>query len=202
MAQKKRKQKRQRKPQQEPYPGWMWMLFGLGIGLSVAFAIYMKEQQTVEPEQAVARQPASMAVPIQTETAPVAEAVPPVESGTATQTEEEEPRFTFYNMLPSFEVIIPEEEPDVSRDVEIEVVEQPGTYVLQAGSFRDIADADRRRAELAFLGVESRVQKVSIDDRTFHRVRIGPMNDLDTLNRVRNRLRGADIDVLRIRLGD
>lgn len=195
MAQKKRK------PQQEPYPGWMWMLFGLGIGLSVAFAIYMKEKQTIEPEQPVARQPASMAVPMQAEMAPVAEAAPPVESGPEAQNEEE-PRFTFYSMLPSFEVIIPEEEPDVSRDMEIEGVEQPGTYVLQAGSFRDIADADRRRAELAFLGVESRVQKVSIDDRTFHRVRIGPMSDLDTLNRVRSRLRGADIDVLRIRLGD
>ncbi len=202
MAQKKRKQKRKRKPQQEPYPRWMWMLFGLGIGLSVAFAIYMKEKQTIEPEHPVAWQPASMAVPMQAEMAPVAEAAPPIESGPEVQTEEEEQRFTFYDMLPSFEVIIPEEEPDVSRDVEIEAVEHPGTYALQAGSFRDIADADRRRAELAFLGIESRVQKVSIDDRTFHRVRIGPMSDLDTLNRVRSRLRGADIDILRIRLGD
>ena len=202
MTQKKRKQKRKRKPHQEPYPGWMWMLFGLGIGLSVAFAIYMKGKQTIEPDQPVARQPVSMAAPMQVEMAPVAEAAPPVESGPAAQIEEEEPRFTFYNMLPSFEIIIPEEEPDVSRDVEIEAVEQPGTYVLQAGSFRDIADADRRHAELGLLGVESRVQKVSIDDRMFHRVRIGPMNDLDTLNRDRSRLRGADIDVLRIRLGD
>ena len=177
------------------------MLFGLAIGLSVAFAIYMKEKQTIELEQPIARQPASMALPMQEEMAPIADAAPPVESGTEAQTEEE-PRFTFYSMLPSFEVIIPEEEADVSRDIEIEAVEQLGTYVLQAGSFRDIADADRRRAELAFLGIESRIQKVSIDERRFHRVRIGPMRDLDTLNRIRSRLRAADIDVLRIRLGD
>lgn len=195
MAQKKRKRKTKRKPQQEPYPGWMWLLFGLGIGLSVAFAIYMKDLQPVPPPEPVAQQPASMAAPMETESAPVA-------SAPDTPAEEEEPRFSFYNMLPNFEVVIPEEETDVSLDAKLEAVQQPGSYVLQAGSFNDVADADRRRAELALLGVESRVQRIMIDERTYHRVRVGPMSDLDQLNRVRSQLRDADIDVLRIRLGD
>jgi cell division protein FtsN len=84
----------------------------------------------------------------------------------------------------------------------VEPVQQPGTYVLQAGSFAALTDADRRRAELALLGIESRVQRVSIDERTYHRVRVGPMDDLDKLNLVREQLRQAQIDVLRIRLGD
>jgi len=74
--------------------------------------------------------------------------------------------------------------------------------ILQAGSFAEVADADRRRAELALLGIESRIQHVSIDDKSYHRVRIGPMNDLDELNLVRAQLRQAEIDVLRIRLGE
>jgi len=199
MAQKKRKRNTKRKPQHEPYPAWMWMLFGLGIGLSVAFAIYMKYQQPVAPPQRVSQQPASMSAPLQAEPEPVAAAPESTgeENGEAT-----EPRFSFYSMLPSFEVIIPEEEADVSRDVEIEAVQQPGTYVLQAGSFRESSDADRRRAQVALLGIESRVQRIMIDDRTYHRVRVGPMNNLDELNRVRAQLRNADIDVLRIRLGD
>lgn len=196
MARKKRKRKPKRKPQQEPYPGWMWMLFGLGIGLSVAFAIYLKDRRPAPPPQTVAQQPASMSTPMQAELSPVAaEPGPPVEK-------EEEPRFSFYSMLPNFEVVIPEEEPDVSRDVEIEAVQRAGVYILQAGSFGDVRDADRRRAQLALLGVESRVQRVMIDDRTYHRVRIGPMNDLDQLNRVRSQLRAAEIDVLRIRVSD
>lgn len=199
MAKKKRKRNPRRKPEHEPYPGWMWMLFGLGIGLSVAFAIYMKGVQPLSPPQPAAQQPASMNAPIQPEPAPAAAEAVPTPAGDA---EEEEPRFSFYSMLPSFEVVIPEEEADVSRDVEVEAVQQPGTYVLQAGSFRDLSDADRRRAEIALLGIESRVQRISIDDRTYHRVRIGPMSDLDHLNRVRSQLHGADIDVLRIRVGD
>ncbi len=194
MARPKRKHKRRRKPEHEPYPGWMWMVFGLAIGLSVAFAIYVKYREAIQPPRGVAEVPASMTAPIAAEGQPAAQAPEPET--------EEEPRFSFYNMLPNFEVVVPEEEPDVSRDAGIAAVEQPGTYVLQAGSFTEVADADRRRAELALLGVESRVQRVMIDDRTYHRVRIGPTRDLDDLNRIRSRLRDARIDVLRIRLGD
>jgi cell division protein FtsN len=184
--------RRTRRKQQEDYPGWMWMVFGLAIGLSVAFAIYVKGRGAAPATTAAARQPASMVEPLAREPA-VAEEEPE---------EQQEPRFSFYDMLPKFEVIIPEQEPDVKRDQSVEAVQQPGVYILQAGSFTTHADADRRRAEIALLGIESRVQPVTIDDRTYHRVRIGPIDDLDELNRIRARLRQANIDALRIRLGD
>lgn len=176
------------------------MIFGLAIGLSVAFAIYMKDRRETMPLQSVAQQPASMSGPMERE--PVATNPEPVADATAAAEEKAEPRFSFYNMLPSFEVVIPEEESDVSRDREVEAIQEPGTYVLQAGSFAALADADRRRAELALLGLESRIQRVSIDDKTFHRVRIGPVSNLDELNLIRNQLRQAKIDVLRIRLAE
>lgn len=186
----KRKRTR-RKSSRDEYPGWVWMLFGLAVGLSVAFAIYRKYSGTPAPA-AVAQQPASL--PRSVEDSPARAQPEPQET--------EESRFTFYDMLPKFEVVIPEEEPEVARDSGRTAIELPGVYVLQAGSFTEHADADRRRAELALLGVESRVQRVTIDDRTFHRVRIGPTDDLAELNRIRARLGEADIDVLRIRLGD
>ncbi len=176
------------------------MIFGLAIGLSVAFAIYMKDRRETMPLQSVAQQPASMSGPMERE--PVATNPEPVADATPAAEEQAEPRFSFYNMLPSFEVVIPEEESDVSRDREVEAIQEPGTYVLQAGSFAALADADRRRAELALLGLESRIQRVSIDDKTFHRVRIGPVSNLDELNLIRNQLRQAKIDVLRIRLAE
>jgi len=43
---------------------------------------------------------------------------------------------------------------------------------------------------------------VAIDRKIYHRVRIGPIGDLDKLNLIRNQLRQENIDVLRIRLGD
>jgi len=202
MAKRKRKPVRKRKTRrstqkQENYPGWVWMLFGLAIGLSVAFAIFMKDRNADVPLRAAAQQPASMASTIE-QTVSVADPVP----AATVPAEPTERRFDFYEMLPNFEVIIPEQEKDVSPDTQQAAVVQPGVYVLQAGSFTDFEDADRRRAQLALQGVESRIQRVMIDDKTYHRVRIGPTSDLDELNRLRDRLKQANIDVLRIRLGD
>ncbi len=191
---KKRKRTRSKSRQQQDYPGWAWMLFGLGIGLSVALAIYMKDREPAVTLPPAAREAASAVNAIDNDNV-VATAAPVVD-------EPPERRFDFYHMLPNFEVIIPEQEPDVSQDIEKQAVERPGNYVLQAGSFTQYADADRRRAQLALQGIESRIQRVTIDDKTYHRVRIGPTRDLEELNMLRDRLRQAKIDVLRIRLGD
>lgn len=171
------------------------MLFGLAIGLSVAFAIYMKDREPVLALRPAAQQPASMAETME-QPVEVAVAVSSAEEGSAGR------RFDFYDMLPNFEVVIPEHEADVKADADTSEVLQPGVYVLQAGSFAEYVDADRRRAQIALQGIESRIQRVTIDDKTYHRVRIGPLDDLDELNYLRNRLRQADIDVLRIRLGN
>lgn len=193
MAQRRRRRSSRSKKKQE-YPGWLWMMFGLSLGLSVAFAVYVKDRQPAEPDPKAVSQPASLQSVLDDNGESAADE--------SVATERAEKRFTFYDMLPNFEVIIPEQEPDVAADIEPQAVVEPGLYVLQAGSFSTYADADRRRAELALHGIESQIQRVTIDDKTYHRVRIGPTNDLDELNVLRSRLRAAQIDVLRIRLGD
>ncbi len=191
MAKRKKRRTAPRR-KQETYPGWLWMLFGLAIGLSVAFAIYVKDRDN-SPMVAATRSPASLEDALDDND----ESPPP------TVTPSRDPsRFTFYEMLPKFEVVIPEQEPDVNMDTEPRAVVKPGIYVLQAGSFSAHEDADRRRAELALHGIESQIQRVTIDDKTYFRVRIGPTEDLDKLNMLRSRLRAAKIDALRIRLGD
>ena len=74
--------------------------------------------------------------------------------------------------------------------------------MLQAGSYRNQPDAERVRSQLALQGIQAVVQRVAVDADVWHRVRIGPISDLRELNRVRDRLRAADIDALVIRVGD
>ena len=189
---------KRRRKSNDGVPAWAGMLFGLAIGLSVAVAVFFKFRGPISSERTASPpEPASLSEPVQMAANPNLD-----NNSEATTTEKEEPRFAFYDMLPNFEVVIPEQEPDVAADIEPSAIEDPGVYVLQAGSFSEYADADRRRATLAMHGVESTIQRVTIDDRTYHRVRIGPMRDLNRLNVTRNRLRQAKIDVLRIRLGD
>lgn len=169
------------------------MLFGLAVGLSVAVAVYVKDRRpaaatTPEPE------PASMQSALDDND----------ESRDAPSTEKpkEEKRFTFYDILPNFEVVTPDEEPAAAAETTPQAIVEPGVYVLQAGSFSTHNDADRRRAELALHGIESHIQRVKVNDRNYHRVYIGPTSNLDELNMLRSRLRAAQIDVLRIRLSD
>src|SRR6195256_4439825 len=112
-------------------------------------------------------------------------------------------KYDFYQMLPNFEVVVPEKDKDVKRDLPAAAkIERPGVYVLQAGSYRNQTDADRVRAQLALQGVDARVQRVAVDTDVWHRVRIGPITNLDELNKVRRQLRAAEVDGLGIRVGD
>src|SRR5438105_10847753 len=112
-------------------------------------------------------------------------------------------KYDFYEMLPDFGVVVPEKDKDVKRDLPAAAkIERPGVYVLQAGSYRNEADADRVRAQLALQGVDARVQRVAVDADVWHRVRIGPITNLEELNKVRRQLRAAEVDALVIRVGD
>jgi cell division protein FtsN len=174
-------------------------MFGLALGLSVAAAVWFSDRRAA-PAPAPAREPASMesALDDNGETAAAATDEPDKPGE-----EPKKSRFDFYEMLPAFEVEVTEEEASPAPGTpEPRAVVEPGVYVLQAGSFSRYADADRRRAELALQGIESNIQKVTIGDKTYHRVNVGPTDDLDELNMLRSRLRAAQIDVLRIRMGD
>ena len=112
-------------------------------------------------------------------------------------------KYDFYEMLPNFEVVVPEKDKDVKRDLPAAArIERPGVYVLQVGTYRNEADAERVRAQLAMQGVEARVQRVAVDADVWHRVRIGPISNLEQLNRVRKQLQAAEVDTLLIRVGD
>lgn len=163
-------------------PGWVWMLFGLSLGLIVAFAVYLRGQKPTAP-------------------APSPRVAQPVPSPAEAPVEEPPERsFDFYEMLPQFEVVIPDLEPAERERAIARAVEQPGLYMLQAGAFTALADADRRQANLAMLGIESRIQRVTVDDDVFHRVRAGPYDDLGHANEIRRRLRDARIESILVKV--
>lgn len=172
------------------------MLFGLAVGLSVAVAVYVKDR----------RDDAGAAATPPSEPASLQSALDDNDEGASPRAESDEKparkRFTFYDILPNFEVVTPDEEPEIEAESTPRAIVEPGVYVLQAGSFSTNEDADRRRAELALHGIESHIQRVKVNNRNYHRVYIGPTDDLDELNMLRSRLRAAKIDVLRIRLSD
>jgi cell division protein FtsN len=174
------------------------MVFGLALGLVAGGAVYFGVLSTAEDTAVATTEPGPEA-PIAPEEPEERSATrrdgsapppPPLEQPAG-------PRFDFYEILPQFEVVIPEKEAPASRSApEPRAVEEPGSYALQAGSFSALSDADRLKARIALLGVESRIERVTISGDVFHRVRIGPISDLDRLNRIRRQLRDARVETM------
>jgi cell division protein FtsN len=167
-------------------PGWTLLVAGLLIGGLVVGGVMWWRGSRQDATPAVGEAPARPA-----RKAPAAVPATPAEK-----------RFEFYEMLPNSEVIVPEEDATARPDKAPAPIEVPGIYVLQAGSYGSFAEADRVKAQIALLGVKSQIQRISVDEREFHRVRIGPIENLDELNRTRQRLRTAKIDTLLIRVGE
>jgi len=109
--------------------------------------------------------------------------------------------YDFYDRLPKFEVVVPEKEHGAHVDAAARI-ERPGTYFLQAGSYRNAADAARVQAQLARQNISANVQRVALDADVWYRIRIGPIKDLVLLNRVRQQLQAAEIVSLVIRVED
>lgn len=163
----------------EPQPrGKSFRMFmtGMFTGVFLSFLFYLyKLPALVEPGQELAMAPepeAAVEIP--------------------------KPRFEFYTMLPKQTMGVEEEveavEPaaDVSKPPTPSAAPQP--YFLQAGSFRQKDDAERRRAELLLLGLEPKIEESSTDNGLWFRVSLGPFESHDAVARARGLLANQSIE--------
>ena len=73
-------------------------------------------------------------------------------------------------------------------------------FWLQAGSFASAAEAENLKARLAFAGWEAAIQEANLPDKSVrYRVRLGPYDNTDELNRMKNELgkRGFEVAVIK-----
>lgn len=89
---------------------------------------------------------------------------------------------------------------DAAAEAKADGAEDKWTYFLQAGAFREQADAESMRAKLALQGVEAKVSERQSENGVLYRVRVGPFTQLDAMNKVRGKLsdNGVDAAVVRI----
>lgn len=69
-----------------------------------------------------------------------------------------------------------------------------GRYFLQAGAFRSEPDAESRKAQILLLGLPAHVQQAQVGGSTINRVRVGPFDGLDVMNRARAQLGSQKIE--------
>lgn len=175
------------------------MFIGLVLGVGVAAGVvwYMNKSPLpfVERAQPPAKAEGSNGQPAQPMALPgkPGDAIP-------------EKRFQFYDILPGKADAVPDKasksdtkkdeakKEEKKEDKKEESKESKTPLFLQAGSFSTAQDADNQKAKLAFMGIESVVQQVMIQEKTFYRVRVGPYTKIDELNKVRAELAKSGIE--------
>jgi len=171
------------------FPAWGWFLLGLAVCFFAIKGWPFMLQAAQHANKGLVNMPAAT-----THKAPVAATRITASVATA------QPHFDFYRMLPSFQVVIPGQDKDVRSGDDTKAVSQPGSYILQVGSFPTYADADKLKANLALLGIESVIQSVQVNNgSTWNRVRVGPIKDLKELNSMRAKLAQQHIEPLVIK---
>ena len=73
------------------------------------------------------------------------------------------------------------------------------SFLLQAGAFRTLDDAESMRGKLALLGYEARVLSADVNGQTMYRVRVGPYPKVDDVNQIRSRLAENGIEAAVVR---
>ncbi|MCX7293370.1 SPOR domain-containing protein [Janthinobacterium sp.] len=88
---------------------------------------------------------------------------------------------------------------EMKADAKADAASDKWIYYLQAGAFHDMSDAESTRGKLALLGFEAAISDRTTDAGVLHRVRIGPFNQLEAMNRARTKLSENGIDVAVVR---
>lgn len=195
-----RRNTRKPAPKQRATIPWGPMLISFAVGAFVMFLLHLKGNV-----------PADSASPVTSKQQQKKAAV--------------EPTFDFYTLLPETEVVVEKPKPLANQPqkpivssppeetaaapqqssptrpaTQQQAAADPVSYMIQVGSFKKLEDADGFRARLAFLGIESKVQTVTIDNTdTWHRVQVGPVVGRERADAVQKQLRDNDIDSLLLR---
>ncbi|GHB06424.1 SPOR domain-containing protein [Modicisalibacter luteus] len=202
-----------RQKERRSVPGWLWGLTGLIAG----FALSQYLQESAPPLATVVPKPPSTQQASQPSQAPAGEKPP------AAASEPRMPTFEFYTLLPESEVIAPKVE-DVPSTPATTVVadvveasapattaakkpaapapsESQASYMLQAASFKEAADAKRLAGRLQDFGLLAKITEVKAQgNQTWHRVQVGPYKDTRELNRAQDLMMTQGIEPLLIKL--
>jgi cell division protein FtsN len=80
-----------------------------------------------------------------------------------------------------------------------EAVDDKYIYFLQVGAFKEVVEAESARAKLALVGVEASVSEKNNDGAVLHRVRVGPFDHIDAMNKMRTKLSESGVDTAIVR---
>lgn len=201
----KRGASRYQAPAKKPVPSWIWLACGLVVGGFFMFLFSLEpgrdEIKRDRGEQAQTRKTDSAAataepakpkydfytlLPESEVILPQAlEETPPAVPEQKPATPEEAAKIDAARAEAALNGEVPPPAPPVIASAPLTT-----QFFLQAGSFRQRADADTLRAQIILLGQNVRVESGKVRDETWHRVLVGPFASREQLAAAQKTLAG------------
>ena len=187
-------------------PAWLWVLVGIVIGVGLMLLVLGKDWAPLLRKKNLPQPNPEATAPRESEP-PVAEAKP-------------KKNYDFYQVLPEAEVVIPDAELSAKAKAEQQARANPpatpantaanpsatpaapataARYILQTGSYPDPKAADEAKAKLAMAGFVAQVQPVTINGKTWHRVRLGPYASASELEAAKRALTDSGISAIALK---
>jgi cell division protein FtsN len=211
MAAKRNQQQAFRETQRQSWPAWVWLGLGVLLGLTLSAIMLIKDWVPQLHKKNLPQPNPEASAPKESEQAVVDEAGKKPTAPKKT--------YDFYSVLPEMEVVIPDAELSAKAKAEQQRqqaltqnqanAQTPATtppagdstmrYFLQTGSYPDPKGADEAKAKLALLGFIARVQPITINGKTWNRVRVGPYNSASELETAKKSLADSGISAIALK---
>ncbi|MBA8887734.1 cell division protein FtsN [Dokdonella fugitiva] len=185
----------------EQKPAWLWVLVGMLLGIGLMALVLVKDWAPLLRRKDLPQPNPQATAPKESEP-PVAEAKP-------------KKNYDFYQVLPEAEVVIPDAELSAKAKAEQQAranattapattgttpaTAASGRYILQTGSYPEPKAADEAKAKLALAGFVAQVQPVTINGKTWHRVRLGPYPSASELEAAKRSLADNGINAIALK---
>lgn len=116
-----------------------------------------------------------------------------VEEKSTDSNNKQEDDYTFYSKLKDFEVVVSDEPAyNSSRSADENYI-----YLIQAGSFKTQAQAEKLRAELTLLGLEPTVSSAkNASGNLWYRVRLGPFTNRGSMTAARSTIISNNLEAM------
>ena len=194
------------KPKSKGHPFLSGMLVGLLVGIAASLGVVLLVKQGGSAFQEKSNPAAEISAPVKpAETPNTAKQDSPHTDPSATKKED---RFTFYGILTGSESPVTEQEvkqateKNTKPDAGVSNDKPPSeSYFLQIGAYQTEQEADNAKAKLALIGLEAVIQTANIPDKgILHRVRVGPLSNVEEINKARTDLakNGFNADLIKI----
>lgn len=201
----KRGASRYKAPSKRPVPGWIWLACGLAVGVFVTLLLNLKpgdeavKRDKPQPERAstsakptpsaTSQEPGKPKYDFYTllpesEVIVPPDAVPPPTTATPETkpvTPEEAAKIDAARAQAALNGETPPPPPTVAKPAETSQAPLTTQFFLQAGSFPSKDKAESMRAQIILLGQNVRVESGTVQDKTWHRVLVGPFANREQL---------------------